>query len=475
MKNNIIIKALFFGFCIFLMNSCKVPNIAVKQENRNTPSAYAGSMDTINVANISWRDYFNDRNLIGLIDTALANNQELNITLQEIEIGKNEVMAKRGEYLPSLNFGAAAGPDKAGKYTWDGFSEEDLKTNPEKGPRYIGDFMAGTFFSWELDVWKKLRNAKKAAALKYLSSVEGKNFMVTNIIAELAGSYYELMALDNLFAIVDQNIEIQRNALDIVRLEKEAAKVSQLAVNRFEAQLLYTKNLQYEINQKIVETENRINFLIGRFPQPIMRSTSAFYDLPADSVFYGVPSQLLSNRPDIRRAELELEAAKLDVQVARANFLPSFRISSGLGFQAYNPLFLIRPSSIIYNLLGDMVAPLVNKNAIKAIYFNANAAQIQSVYNFEQSVLNAHIEVVNQLSQMNNMKRSYETKSREVELLSQSIMISNSLYRSARADYIEVLLTQREALEARIDLIEIKKKQLETKVNLYKVLGGGWK
>lgn len=475
MKNNIIIKALFFGFCIFLMNSCKVPNIAVKQENRNTPSAYAGSMDTINVANISWRDYFNDRNLIGLIDTALANNQELNITLQEIEIGKNEVMAKRGEYLPSLNFGAAAGPDKAGKYTWDGFSEEDLKTNPEKGPRYIGDFMAGTFFSWELDVWKKLRNAKKAAALKYLSSVEGKNFMVTNIIAELAGSYYELMALDNLFAIVDQNIEIQRNALDIVRLEKEAAKVSQLAVNRFEAQLLYTKNLQYEINQKIVETENRINFLIGRFPQPIMRSTSAFYDLLADSVFYGVPSQLLSNRPDIRRAELELEAAKLDVQVARANFLPSFRISSGLGFQAFNPLFLIRPSSIIYNLMGDMVAPLVNKNAIKAIYFNANAAQIQSVYNFEQSVLNAHIEVVNQLSQMNNMKRSYETKSREVELLSQSIMISNSLYRSARADYIEVLLTQREALEARIDLIEIKKKQLETKVNLYKVLGGGWK
>ena len=195
----------------------------------------------------------------------------------------------------------------------------------------------------------------------------------------------------------------------------------------------------------------------------------------ADSILYGLPSQLLRNRPDIRSAELQLEAAKLDVEVARANFLPSFKFSSGLGFQAYNPLFLINPSSIVYNIMGDMIAPLVNKNAIKAIYLNANAAQIQSVYNFERSVLTAHIEVVNQLTKMNNMTKSYETKSKEVEILSQSVLISNSLYRSARADYIEVLLTQREALEAKIDLIEIKKKQLEAKVNLYKALGGGWK
>lgn len=299
--------------------------------------------------------------------------------------------------------------------------------------------------------------------------------MVTQIIAEIASSYYELLALDNLLAIVDQNIELQRNALQIVKLEKDAAKLTQLAVNRFEAQLLYTQNLRFEIQQKIVVAENRINFLAGRFPQPIKRNPAVFNGLQADRIFSGVPSQLMLYRPDIRKAELELEASKLDVQVARANFLPSFKLSSGLGFQAYNPLFLIRPASVIYNLMGDMIAPLVNKNAIKAIYFNANASQIQAAYRFEMSILHAHMEVVNQLSQMENFTKSFETKSREVDILDQSVKISNNLFRSARADYIEVLLTQREVLDARIDLTEIKMKQLETKVNLYKALGGGWK
>lgn len=459
---------------IVLLIACKTPAITGKTENRMTPAAYINSQDTVNAATIKWANYFRDPYLIALIDTALKNNQELNITLQEIEMSQNEVMARKGEYLPFLNIGGSAARVKEGKYTWNGLSEEDLKNNPDKGPRYFGDFMAGTFFSWELDVWNKLHNAKKAAALRYLSSVEGRNFAVTHIIAEIASSYYELMGLDNLLLIIQQNVELQKNALQLVKLEKEAAKVTQLAVNRFEAQLLNTKNMQYEIRQKIVEAENRINFLTGRFPQPIARNTADFNNLVYDPIFAGVPSQLLANRPDIRQAELELAAAKLDVTVAKANFYPSFSLKAGLGFQAYNPLYLIRPASILYNVGGELVAPLVNKNAIKASYLNANARQIQSAYQFERSILNAHMEVVNQLSQIENFTRSYETKAREVEILTQSVDISNNLFRSARADYIEVLLTQREALDSKIDLIEIKLKQLEAKVNIYKALGGGW-
>ena len=459
---------------IIWLAGCKVPAITGKQENKITPTSYNNSQDTANVAGIKWAGYFKDPYLIALIDTALRNNQELNITMQEIVMSQNEVMARKGEYLPFLNIGGAIARVKEGKYTWNGLSEEDLKANPDKGPKYIGDFMGGTYFSWELDVWNKLHNAKKAAALRYLSSIEGKNFMVTNIIAEIASSYYELMGLDNLLEIVNQNIEIQSNALELVKLEKEAAKVTQLAVNRFEAQLLNTKNLQYQIKQDIVEAENRINFLAGRFPQPVKRNAADFNTMVSDPIFAGIPSQLLSNRPDIRKAELELEATKLDVQVAKANFYPSFSLKAGLGFQAYNPLYLIKPQSILYNLGGDLVAPLINKNAIKAIYFNANAHQIQAAYNFEQSILNALIEVVNQLSRIDNFSKSYETKAKEVDILTQSITISNSLFRSARADYIEVLLTQREALDSKIELIEIKLKQLEAKVNIYKALGGGW-
>jgi len=474
MKKIITVKYLILLFFIVWLGACKVPAITGKEESKSVPQAYHNSQDKLNSKSIKWRAYFSDPYLHAIIDTALLNNQELNITLQEIEMTKNEIMTRKGEYLPFVNLGIGAGLDKAGQYTWDGISEEDWKHNPDKSHEYLGDFFAGANFSWELDVWNKLRNAKKSAVLKYLSTTEGKNFMVTNIIAEIAESYYELLALDNMTAIIQQNIELQTNALKVVKLQKDAAKVTQLAVNRFDAQLLNTINLQYEIQQKIIETENRINFLAGRFPQPIARNSADFNSNQLDIIQSGIPSQLLVNRPDIRQAELELAAAKIDVQVAKANFYPSFRLTAGVGFRAFNPAYLVKPESILYNLAGDMVAPLINKNAIKASYFNANLQQIQAVYNYERSILNAHIEVVNQLSRIGNYAKSYEIKSKEVEILTQSITISNNLFYSARADYMEVLLTQREALESRMQQIEIKMKQMNAKVNIYKALGGGW-
>jgi len=462
---------------ILLINitACKIPAITGKEENKNVPAYYKDTLtSTNNDVSIQWRKYYADPFLISLIDTALKNNQELNITLREIEIDRNEIKARKGEYLPFVNFVGAAGYEKTPRYTWNGLSEEDLKANPEKGPKYIGDFMIGVYASWELDVWGKLRKAKKAAVLNYLSSTEGKNFMVTNIIAEISSSYYELLALDNLLAIIHQNIELQKNALRIVKLEKDAAKVSQLAVNRFEAQLLNTENLAFDIQQRIIETENKINFLTGRFPQRIQRTNDTFNDIAISPLQTGIPSQLLQNRPDIRRAELALAASKLDVEVARANFYPSFRLTSVFNLSAFNPSVIIRPESILYNLAADAVAPLINKNAIKAIYQNANEKQVISAYNYERSILTAYIEVVNQLSKMENYSKSYVVKSKEVDILTQSIDISNKLFTSARADYLEVLLTQREALDSKIELIETKLMQLQAKVNIYRALGGGW-
>jgi NodT family efflux transporter outer membrane factor (OMF) lipoprotein len=469
MNNKLIIVLAIVGFA-----SCKIPAVTEKQENKAVPEAYRDSKDTTNVAAIKWRDYFTDPYLTALIDSSLKNNQELNIALREIEMDRNEIQARKGEYLPFVNLGATAGVDRAGKYTWDGFSEEDLKANPDKGPKYIGDFTLAAYASWELDVWKKLRNAKKAAAIRYLSTIEGRNFTVTNMVGEIANAYYELLALDNLLSLIRQNIELQKNALNLVKLEKDAAKVTQLAVNRFEAQLLHTQNLQYDVQQRITETENRINFLAGRFPQHVERSTVTLDQIPMGPVQSGIPSQLLLNRPDIRQAELDLAASRLDVQVARANFYPQFRLTAAAGFTAYNPSVIFKPESILYNLMGDAMAPLINRNAIIAMYSNASLKQVNAAYNYERSILNAHIEVVNQLAQLDNYGRSYDTKGKEVEILNQSVDISNKLFTSARADYIEVLLTQREALDSRIELIETKLKQLQAKVNIYRALGGGW-
>jgi NodT family efflux transporter outer membrane factor (OMF) lipoprotein len=336
--------------------------------------------------------------------------------------------------------------------------------------------MVGVFATWEVDIWHKLRNAKKAAVNRYLSTVEGKNFMVTNLIAEIANSYYELLALDNQLEIVKQNIEIQGNALEIVKLQKEANRVTELAVRRFEAQVLNTRSLQYDIQQRIVETENRINFLVGRFPQPIERSSRNFINLVPETIHAGIPAQLLENRPDIRQAEQDLVAAKLDMQVAKANFYPSLGITAGIGYQAFNPAHLLKtPESLLFSLAGDLAAPLINKNAIKATYYSANATQIQAVYNYERTILNAYIEVANQLSKISNLENSYALKAQQVQALTESINISNELFKSARADYMEVLMTQRDALESKFELIETKQQQMNAFVNMYQALGGGWK
>ena len=456
--------------------SCKTPLLVGRTTaNRAVPGSYQAIQDSLNSGKLRWREFFTDPYLTALIDTAIGNNQELNISLQEIQIAQNDIRARAGEYLPFVGLQAGVGVDKVGQYTRPGSIEESNEIRPgRRFPTPLPDFLLGAHASWQVDIWNKLHNAKRAAAVRYLSSIEGRNFTVTNLVAEIASSYYELLGLDSQLDIVKKNIAIQNNALAIVRTEKEAARVTELAVRRFEAQVLHTQSLQYDIQQRIVETENRINFRLGRFPQPVQRSSPDFNALVPLAMHAGIPAQLLQNRPDIRQAERELEAAKLDVQVARANFLPSLELSATVGFNAYNPALLLNPESLLYSLVGGLTRPLVNRNSIKALYYSANARQIQSIYKYEQTILNAYIEVANQLSSINNLQKRYELKARQVEALIQSITISNTLFRSARADYMEVLLTQRDALESRFDLVETKVQQLNAVVNTYRALGGGW-
>ncbi|MNQ70543.1 Outer membrane protein OprM precursor [compost metagenome] len=172
---------------------------------------------------------------------------------------------------------------------------------------------------------------------------------------------------------------------------------------------------------------------------------------------------------------MELIAAKLDVKSAKAKFYPSLGISAGIGYEAFNAKYLLTsPESLLYSLAGDLVAPLINRNAIKASYITANAKQIQAVYNYERTLVNAYMEVANQLSKIQNTAQSYDLKSKQVQALNESIQISNNLFSSARADYMEVLLTQKDALESKFELIETKKQQMNAFVNVYRALGGGW-
>ncbi len=470
-------RTVSLAYVCLAIAGCKVPALVEVHENKSVPTSYNDKQDTTNIAAIPYRQFFTDKNLVSLIDSALQRNQELQITLQELEIARNDIKFRQQPLLPQVGIRGGVGVEKVGRYTSQGAGDATTEIKPGKEmPDPLGDFTVAAFANWEVDIWHKLHNSKKAAVTRYLSSVEGRNFVVTNLVAEIANSYYELLSFDNQLTIVRQNIELQKNALEIVKIQKEAARVTELAVRKFEAEVLKTQSLEFDLLQNIQVTENRINFLLGRFPQAINRDTTNMVNLVPAVVNSGIPSQLLINRPDIKQAELDLAAAKLDVKIARAEFFPSLGLSAAVGLQAFSPTYLFRlPESILYNLAGEMMGPLVNRNAIKAEFNSANARQLQALYNYQRSITNAYMEVSNQVSNINNLEKSYDLKSKQVDALITSIGISNDLFKNARADYLEVLLTQRDALEAKLELVETRKDQLSAVVNIYRNLGGGWK
>jgi len=470
------------GICLTVAG-CKAPAPeAAPTTSTPVPESFGTTAQTQDANNntsaLVWKEYFKDQNLVDLIDVALKNNQELNITLQEIEIAKNDIRVKKGLLLPTVGVRAGAGVEKVGRYTSQGAGDATTEIKPGvETPDPLGDFTISAYANWEVDIWKKLRNSKKAALNRYLATVEGKNFVITNLIAEVADSYYELLALDTQLDIVKQTIKLQTNALEIVKIQKQAARATELGVKKFEAEVLTSQSLEFGILQQIKETENKINFLLGRYPQEIKRTNANnFLSLLPAAVSSGIPSQLLANRPDVKQAELELVASKLDVKVARAEFYPSLDISAAVGVQAFKPSYLFTfPESILYSLAGDLAAPLINRNAIKAEFASANARQLQALYNYDRTVLNAYLEVSNQLSKIENLQKGYDLKSKQVDALNTSIDVSNDLFKSARVDYFEVLMTQRDALEAKLELVDTKKEQLNAAVHVYRDLGGGWK
>lgn len=196
-----------------------------------------------------------------------------------------------------------------------------------------------------------------------------------------------------------------------------------------------------------------------------------FADLNLNTLGAGIPSELLANRADIREAERQVSAAGLDVQVAKARFYPNLSLTAGLGWNAFSTGYLFRtPESLVYGVAGELVRPLINKQAIKADYCSANAGQLQAIYNYQQTVLEAHIEVVNQITKIENFSRSIETKRRQLQALEASVDVAQKLFQNARAEYVEVLLAQRELMEARMELIDTKQEQLSAVVLAYQAL-----
>jgi len=385
------------------------------------------------------------------------------------------VKERQSEYLPKVGLGFGASYIHPSDYTTEGVLDKITERHFFKYPDY--NLNLGPALTWEVDIWRRLRNAKDAARLRMVAQYEVRNFLISRLVTEIARNYYELMALDTSLKIIDANIGIQEAAFLKMQALKRYAKTNQLAVNRFEAQLNKTKSQRYQTSQSIVEKENFLKFLSGIYDEaPIARHSDQFMTLPVHELQTGVPSQLLQNRADIRQAEALIKAAKLNLKSVKAELYPNLTIAAGSGFSGFDPRLMFHaPQSLFYNAMGGFSVPLINRRAIIARIQIADAAQTQAVLTYEQTLLKAYTDVLNQVSNIRNMQQAFDKKKREVVLLEESIATANMLFKYAKATYIEVLLVQEEKLNAEKELVEVKMELVGSKVALYRALGGGWR
>ncbi|WP_118951640.1 efflux transporter outer membrane subunit [Taibaiella helva] len=477
-----ILKIATLTVCCTLTFSCVVPKRAALPELKPLPDHFAYDSSRVQAPLLSRDSFFKDPHLKQLLNNVLDHNPDMHIALQRIATAGAWLMSSRGALLPAISLGANASATHFGKYTMEGVGNFDTNLSPnidddqKIGTSPTPDFWLGINASWEADLWGKLRAQKEGARRRFLASVQGADMVRSMLVAQTATLYYELVMLDREQAVLEENLGLQERALEIVTVQKEAGRATELAVQQFKAQGYSTKAALRAIKQRIAEATNELNALAGRYDGSITRDALQ----PLDQLFHpqpgsGVPAGLLRQRPDIRQAESQLLAAHADLAAARAAFFPSVNISAYTALNAFKGSLLLSGASLGYQLLGGLTAPVFQKNQLRAQHRLATAQQQESYYQYERSVLNAYKEVINQMSGIRNLAQTDSLKQLEVDALSNGIGISEELYLTGYASYIEIVAAQKSKMEAELQLIGVKRDEIYAFINLYKSLGGGWR
>ncbi|MBE9583530.1 efflux transporter outer membrane subunit [Mucilaginibacter sp. JRF] len=475
--NQYIIPVAFAAVCFA---GCKNYKATTAEANIKMPDTFTGSADTTSIAKLPLKEFFTDQNLINLIDSALGSNPDILTALQRVEVARANVRFNASRLLPQINATANAGVEKYGDYTQNGVGNYDTNFSPnindkQRIPDPVPNYFLGFQTSWEVDLWGKLSNQKKAAYARFLASQSGYRLVITSLTAQIAQSYYQLLALDTELKIIKKNIGLQDKALEIVKIQKLGGRATELAVQQFQAQLLRTKSLEYSTRQQIKETENQLNFLTGNFDKPISRDTSINTATLPGVLSAGVPSQLLLNRPDVQAAELELAAMNADIKTARRSFLPSLTLTPYVGYNAFKSSLLFDPGSLTWGVLGGLTAPIFNRKALKADLERTIAESKVAVYNYQKTILSGFQEVSNGLNGIENYNKFYQLKQEELKSLNNALSVANDLYLVGRANYLEIITAQQSVLEAELDLANTKRNIFLSAVNLYQAVGGGWR
>ncbi|APG65877.1 hypothetical protein LPB136_11090 [Tenacibaculum todarodis] len=468
-KKNNLQKGLVLITMSFILQSCFVAKDYVRPElNTETEALYRTenlSKDSVSIADVSWKKLFSDQYLQQYIAEGLQNNMDVRIALQQIISA--EAYAKQGKagYLPSVNVGTNWTHQVQSKNTQFGAFLTDRSTD---------QFDLTANLSWEADIWGKIRSNKRASQAAYLQSVAGHQLVKTQLISSIANTYYNLLALDAQLKITKQTIATRESGVTTIKALKDAGQVTQVAVDQNIAQYNSAKTLQVDIESAIFKTENTLSILLGKTPQNFKRGTLDLQKIEQEIVL-GVPSKLLSNRPDVMAAEFGLIQSFELSNVAKSNLYPSLTLTAAGGFQSLEIDDLFNSNSLFTNIIGGLTQPIFNKRKLKTQREVALSQQEQSLLQFKKTLLIAGSEVSNALFSYESEVRKFEFRKNEVEALRKAESNSEILLKNGYANYLDLLTARQSALSAELNIIDSKLQQLISIVDLYEALGGGWK
>ncbi len=417
--------------------------------------------DSTTIADIPWRQYFSDANLQNLINEGLQNSYDLQIAAARIKQTEAVLYSAKLGYLPTLMGNASYTSSKLNLVQGNG-----VRTHSEV-------FQLAASASWELDIWGKISSAKRSALASYLQSDAYQRLVQTSLISNIANSYYNLLALDKQLEITQSTIKLLEENVQTMGYLKDADIVTGAAVEQSKALLYATQVSVPDLVNNIKILENSICFLIGRTPGPIVRSSMDSQVVP-NQLDYGVPTQLLSKRPDVMMYEYAYRAAFENTNVAKASMYPSLTLTGNAGYSTYKNLDnFFDYSNLFANIMGGLTQPIFNQGKLRSQLKISQAQQEEALLNFKNSVLNSSVEVSNALFSYQQAKSKDQDRGLQIEALQKSVDYTQELLIYSNANYTEVLSAEQNLLNARLSQVNDKLQQLQAAINLYKALGGG--
>lgn len=424
------------------------------------------SQDSLSLASISWKEIFTDEKLAKHIESALSNNLDIRIALQNIEAANAYMKQGKAGYFPTIGANAA--------YT---HSTQSLNTQFGQiiGERqFLNQYELSANLSWEADIWGKIRSNERASTASYLQTVSAHQAVKSNLVAAVASTYYQLLAFDEQKRITEETIANRTESLETIKLLKDAGNVTEVAVQQTEAQLLNAQSLLLDIDNNIKLLENSFSILLGENPNKVERGSLENQKINQE-LTVGVPMQLLANRPDVMAAEYGLVNAFELTNVARSNFYPSLRLTANGGVQGIEIDKLFDAQSLFGSVVASLTQPIWNQRQIKTQYEVSKAQQEIAVLNYKNSILNASREVSDALYTYQTNDEKIQLKQKELEAYQKAITYSEELMTYGMANYLEVLTARENALNAQLSVVNTEFGRLNAMVQLYRALGGGWR